>query len=90
MPLTPIATIAICTDCYVTAHDGWDPDWLGPLPTPEPLSLLHPDNILGDPLDENGEEEFTRSAHFSNSPCRTCGSTLAGDRYDMDVYSTCI
>ena len=88
MSITKVGTVEICVDCYFTTHNGWDEDWQGPLPTPEPLGLLAANEILGEPEEDEGEDlRNERSWHFSNRPCPTCGTRLAGDRWEMDVYS---
>lgn len=65
----------ICTDCLVTSANGWDDNQ--PLPDPVPLGLVPPGTLIG-----WGED---LEAHFSWLRCDTCGCTLGGDRFDVQI-----
>lgn len=64
--------VDLCDDCVVTSVNGWDERLIGrPLPTPEPLSRLGVQVLVGVP-DED--------PHFGKSPCDGCGIPDHGNR----------
>ena len=70
-------TVAVCTDCLLAHHNGEYPerDPFGD-ERPEPLELMHHNEILGMPDDDG---------YFSRFGCETCGVTLGGTRYDVTL-----
>jgi hypothetical protein len=88
--------LSVCPDCLATDANGVasdDPDYV---PDRVPLALL-PDGYVGmnSPRCVNGcdgwydescaECEALAEPYFSWHPCEACGSTLGGDRYDVEI-----
>jgi hypothetical protein len=83
-----------CTDCYLAAAGVWTPtDWQ-PDPEPQyiPLTKLdltdwaepgwaHTENPMGETPDDD------EKLGFYNSPCYTCASPYAGDRYKLSIWT---
>jgi hypothetical protein len=83
-----------CADCYLAAAGTWTPtDWQPEITEPyiplanldmpewaEPGWLYPPEAMRDNP---EGEEVLG----FSNYPCNTCGSTLAGDRFALSIWT---
>lgn len=64
-------TVQVCDDCAAKVANDEDPADPDPR-APRPLALVEPGEWLV--IDSDA------SPHFTDLPCATCGTTLAGDR----------
>jgi hypothetical protein len=79
-----VDTLRVCVDCYYTVHgvDNDEPDyrWKGMDPFYARLLVVDAytwrDERTGEPMAEPS---------FGSGPCGTCGTTVGGDRFTMDV-----
>jgi hypothetical protein len=87
MALWETYEVALCGDCIYMDANGWDEHETGePLPVPTPLSLLPRGVLIGVKACGDGDGcECRYDPHFASTPCRGCGNSLAGDRYDCEV-----
>jgi hypothetical protein len=94
MTTTTTTTASICVDCYMFAH--YDDETFGSDETPDMRRDIVAgfetldDAIIGDA--HHGHDDYSHDCtcyepYFSWMPCDICGSTLGGNRHDVDIVS---
>ena len=80
MEITERYDISLCVDCYMTSQGVHEaPDEV----VPEPLGKLpNRSSYFAQYVKFTSAES---EAHFSWHPCQGCGSTLGGDRFDVEL-----
>lgn len=63
--------IFICLDCYMDHHEG---------------RAMKDNSVSWTDNNSEPDGEETRTIDFSARPCGCCGTTLAGERYQMAIW----